>query len=282
MRRYVDTFNKGGNSTTPSKPTVSAFAPVGKFGGTTPLQPLSFFVPPASSTDTVNGSENGTTSLGNGEENHTDPHHSEPGSTNTQDQQYQSGTAAAPGMPLVPRSSENASAFGPGPGTMRRVPSTENTRAYGASPSPQRSGSLIKSPSNEDIGLSNGYHSRANSWSGYPSNFQISQTETGSTAAYDIPAAANPITSMYNGFSSQSAMMNTPPTLGSYFPSPAKGDVYNTPNKSEIFASPPSSMMPFMPGIMGVVESRPGAGEARGGGEPDASFGGDDLQEVEL
>ncbi|CAM6093265.1 unnamed protein product [Calypogeia fissa] len=277
--RYVDTFNKGGNSTTPPKPAVSAFTPAARFGGA-PLQPMNFFVP-APSTD-INGmtsnSENGVFH-GNSEVNNVDQH-SESGLNNQErlgaSQQsavenvfHQSGMGGA-GMPLVP-SSENAAAFGAS--AMHRVPSSDNTTAFDPSERAHGRGRLGRSPSNGEIGFSNGYHSRANSWSGYPSNFQTSQTEA--TSSYDNPGTNS---SLYNGFSTQSTV-NTPPTVGSYFPSPSKVDIFN-PNTSvrlgDTFTSPP----PFMPAIMGG-DLRPGSVEV-GGNQPEIALAGDDLQEVEL
>jgi hypothetical protein len=283
--RYVDTFNKGGNSTTPAKPAVSIFGPAGGFGGA-PLPPMNAFIPGSSMnsmSSSFSNSENGASS-GISEESNVDQSLGlgfNPQDRLAANQQFAQpnmfypGGMASAGMPLMP-SSEDMAGFGSS--GMHRVPSSDNTATSGAAESAQGNGRLSGGiSSNGEVGLSNGYHSRANSWSGYPSSFQTSQTELNSS--YDNRATDF---SMYNGSSAQGANAN--PAVGSYFPSPAKADIYtsNTSARlSESFSSPSPSISPFMPGIMGV-DSRPGELEARNSSQPDISLAGDDLQEVEL
>ncbi|BFI25268.1 COPII coat assembly protein SEC16 [Marchantia polymorpha subsp. ruderalis] len=266
--RYVDTFNKGGNATV-SKPVTSSLFPTAKAAGA-PMQPMSFFVP-GPTLDNLNGasakSEKGTSGE-NTEENHAGNYGDS--ASSMEDRIDTSQSAAAPNM--VRQSGTITS-------SMHRVSSFESTSVFGGTDPIEGNDRTGRGTSNGGSSVPNGYHSRANSWGGYPSNFQNSQfvAEPPPNLAHDNSTAVTSI-SMYNGFSSQSSTTSTP--VSSYFPSaPTKVDgYYPHSGDGSVDASlpPPPSIEPFTTSIGS------GGSDGRAVSQAPVSFTGDDLQEVDF
>ncbi|KAG6553655.1 hypothetical protein Mapa_004569 [Marchantia paleacea] len=267
--RYVDTFNKGGNAAL-SKPVTSSLFPTAKAAGA-PMQPMSFFVP-GPTLDNSNGasakSENGISGE-NTEENHAGTYGDS--ASSMEDRIDTSQNAAAQNM---------SRQGGTMTSSMHRVSSVENTSVFGDTDPIEGNDRTGRGTSNGGNSVPNGYHSRANSWGGYPSNFQNSQfvAEPPPNLSHDNSTAVTSF-SMYNGFSSQSSTTSTP-SVSSYFPSaPTKVDGYY-PNSGDgsVDASlpPPPSIEPFTTSVGS------GGSDGRAVSQAPVSLVGDDLQEVEF
>lgn len=234
------------------------------------MQPMSFFVP-GPTLDNLNGasakSEKGTSGE-NTEENHAGNYGDS--ASSMEDRIDTSQSAAAPNM--VRQSGTITS-------SMHRVSSFESTSVFGGTDPIEGNDRTGRGTSNGGSSVPNGYHSRANSWGGYPSNFQNSQfvAEPPPNLAHDNSTAVTSI-SMYNGFSSQSSTTSTP--VSSYFPSaPTKVDgYYPHSGDGSVDASlpPPPSIEPFTTSIGS------GGSDGRAVSQAPVSFTGDDLQEVDF
>ncbi|KAL3685238.1 hypothetical protein R1sor_003260 [Riccia sorocarpa] len=250
--RYVDTFNKGGTAALPKPVTSSLFPALQPVGA--PMQPMSFFVPGPSADSSK--PENGITL---NEENHTG---NLPGiAFDTEDR-----TGAGRSTSAQNSVQQNTIVGTP----LHRVGSAENAPAAVGSVALEEENRTGRSMSNGGTGLANGYHSRANSWGGYPSNFQSSQFVTDGSA---------PSTSFsgHNGFLDQSSATPTP-TVNSYFVSPPTKveTFYASPGNGTVDASLPTppSIEPF------TTSMASGVLDERGGVPAPVSLAADDLQEV--